>query len=170
MPTPDHALAAYLQSDGLQEWSVYHSRGCRAHIIVWGVRKDLSTLEIRSKLDNLGLGSLVRGTVAWEGDHVRLILSTKDSRGVTVWVVKEIFSCLRKIGCRCVLDESVKREFMPSQLQCSNRFCGLQSGIEGTDDLEEDVEECSEGHRNSVVDMNKVQSQVRVVERRERKV
>ena len=41
-------------------------------IIVWGFRKDLTNLEIRSKLDDLGLGSLVRGTVAWEGDHVTL--------------------------------------------------------------------------------------------------
>ena len=77
---------------------------------------------------------------------------------------------LRKIGCRCVLDESVKREFMPSQLQCSNRVCVLQSGIEGTDDLEGDVEEYSKGHRISVVDMNKVRSQVGVAERGERKV
>ena len=41
---------------------------------------------------------------------------------------------------------------MPSQLKCSNRFCGLLSGIEGTVDLEEDVEEYSKGHRKSVVD------------------
>ena len=46
----------------------------------------------------------------------------------------------------------MKREFTPSQLKCSNRLCGLLSGIEGTADLEEDVEECSEGHRKSVVD------------------
>ena len=86
-------------------------------------------------------------------------------------MVKEISSCLRKIGCRCVLDESVKWEFMPShvQLNCSNRFCGLLSGIEGTDDLEDDVEECNEGHNNSVVDMNKIRSQVRVVKRGEQK-
>ena len=55
-------------------------------------------------------------------------------------------------------------------MKCSNRFCGLQSGIQGTDDLEEDVEECSEGHRNSVVDMNKIRSQVSIAERGERKV
>ena len=60
-------------------------------------------------------------------------------------MAKEISSCLRKIGCRCVLDESVKREFMPSQLKCSKRFCGLQCGIEGTDDLEENVAELVKG-------------------------
>ena len=41
-------------------------------------------------MGDLGLGSLVRGTVAWEGDHIRLILSPNDSRGVSVgWL--EIF-------------------------------------------------------------------------------
>ena len=55
-------------------------------------------------------------------------------------------------------------------MKCSNRFCGLLSGIEGTADLEEDVEEYSEGQRKSVVDMNKIQSQVRVAERGEREV
>ena len=36
--------------------------------------------------------------------------------------------------------------------------------------MEEDVEEYSEGHRKSVVDMNKIRSQVRVAERGEWKV
>ena len=36
--------------------------------------------------------------------------------------------------------------------------------------MEEDVEESSEGHRNSVIDMNKIRNQVRVAERGERKV
>ncbi len=81
------------------------------------------------------------------------IVSPMDSRGVSVGVVRKISSCLRKIGCRCVLDESVKWEFMPSQLKYSNKFCGLPSGIEGTADSEDDVEEYSEGHRKSVVDM-----------------
>ena len=65
-------------------------------------------------MDDLGLGSLARGTVAWEGDNVRLILSAKDSRSVSVEVVREISW---KIDCRCVLDESVKQEVMPFQLK-----------------------------------------------------
>ena len=59
---------------------------------------------------------------------------------------------------------------MPLQLKCSNRVCGLLSGIEGTADLEEDVEEDSEGHRKSVVYRNKIRSQVRVAERGAREV
>ena len=67
------------------------------------------------------------------------------------------------------VDESVKSEFMPLRLKCSNRFSGLQSSMEGTDGLEEDSEECSEVSTNSVVDITKVRSQVRVAEREERK-
>ena len=36
--------------------------------------------------------------------------------------------------------------------------------------MEKDVEESSEGHRKSVVDMSKIRNQVRVAERGERKV
>ena len=35
--------------------------------------KSLSTLEIRAKLADIGLASFARGSVAWEGDHVRLL-------------------------------------------------------------------------------------------------
>ena len=34
-------------------------------VIVWGMSKDLTTLEIRSKLADLGLASFVRGNVLW---------------------------------------------------------------------------------------------------------
>ena len=76
----------------------------RANIIVWGMPKSLSTLEIRAKLADIGLAGFARGSVAWEGDHVRL---PKDSKGRKD-VVGRISACLRKIGCRCVLDESQK--------------------------------------------------------------
>ena len=45
------------------------------------------------------LASFARGG---EGDHVRLL------RIVSKDVVGRISACLRKIGCRCVLDESQK--------------------------------------------------------------
>ena len=51
-----------------------------------------------------------------------------------------------------------------------NRFCGLQSTIVDTDGLEEDVVECSEGTKKSIVDMNKIRSQLKVAERGERMV
>ena len=55
----------------------------RASIIVWGMPKSLSTLEIRAKLADIGLASFARGSVAWEGDHVRLLLLPKDSKGLS---------------------------------------------------------------------------------------
>ena len=48
-----------------------HSKGFRANIIVWGMPKDLTTLEIRAKLADLGLDSFVRGNAFWEREHVR---------------------------------------------------------------------------------------------------
>ena len=52
--------------------------------------KSLSTLEIRTKLVDLGLVGFARGAVAWEGDHVRLVLLPKDSKGLSKEVVAKI--------------------------------------------------------------------------------
>ena len=61
--------------------------------------KSLSTLEIRTKLADLGLVGFARGAVAWEGDHVRLVLLPKDSKGLSKDVVAKISAYLRRIGC-----------------------------------------------------------------------
>ena len=60
----------------------------RANIIVWGSSRDLSTLETRAKLSDLGLSRFAAGKVAWEGDHVRLVLTPKDSKGLTKELVR----------------------------------------------------------------------------------
>ena len=57
---------------------------------------------VRGKLADIGLVSVARGNVRWEGDHIRVVLKPKDSRGITKEVVTRISACLRKIGCRCV--------------------------------------------------------------------
>ena len=108
MPTRDEFLVAELQSTSENDWSVSQNKRFRASIIIWGIPKSLSTLEIRAKLADIGLASFARGSVAWEGDHVRLLLLSKDSKGLSKDVVGRISACLRKIGCRCVLDESQK--------------------------------------------------------------
>ena len=98
----------------------------RASIIVWGMPKSLSTLEIRAKLADIGLASFA-GVVYWEGDHVRLLLLPKDSKGRKD-VVGRISACLRKIGCRCVLDESQKAwesAGVQVNIACNNRFSSL---------------------------------------------
>ena len=40
-----------------------------------------------AKLADIGLASFARGSVAWEGDHVRLLLLPKDSKGLSKDVV-----------------------------------------------------------------------------------
>ena len=74
---------------------------------VWGLPKSFTTLDIRSNFVGIGLAILLGTLYAGiEGDHVRLVLTHKDSKGLTRALVGEV-SCLRKIGCsRCVLDET----------------------------------------------------------------
>ena len=55
-------------------WTVSQNKWFRVNIVVWGMPKSLSTLEIRTKLADLGLVGFARGVVAWEGNHVRLVL------------------------------------------------------------------------------------------------
>ena len=66
-----------------EDWIVSHNKGFRANIIVWGMPKDLLTLEIRAKLADLGLDSFVRWAAFWEGEHVRLVLTPDDSKRLT---------------------------------------------------------------------------------------
>ena len=87
----------------------------RANIIVWGLLCSFSTLEIRAKLSGLGLGSFVAGKVRWESEHVRLVLTARDSKGVTKELVARVSAQLIKIACRCVLDDKRSR-------------CGKQEG------------------------------------------
>ena len=125
--------------------------------------RDVSALEVRAKLVDLGLASFVRGKVVWEGDHLRLVLTATDSKGVTKEHVSQIPSILRKIGCRYVLDEPKRVVHKTGQLVCSNRFESLSvvepvgSGIE-----------CSSDGEN--VNLNRVRENVLAGNRQERKL
>ena len=66
---------------------------------VWGMPKDLP------KLADLGLAGFVRGNVLWEGYNVRLVLTSKDNKGLSKELVSQVSSSLWKIGCKCVLDD-----------------------------------------------------------------
>ena len=50
------------------DWEVSYKKRFRANIIVWGMPRDLTTLEIRAKFADLGLVSFVRGKVFREGE------------------------------------------------------------------------------------------------------
>ena len=108
----------------------------RANIIVWGMPKSLPTQQIRTKLADLGLVGFARGAVAWEGDHVRLILLPKDSKGLSKEVVAKISARLRRIGCRCVLDENerVREAVRVYRYSLRNRFAQLADECESVDD------------------------------------
>ena len=106
-----------------EDWLVNHNKGFRANIIVWGMPKDLPTLEIRAKLADLGLDSFVRGAAFWEGEHVRLVLTPDDSKQLTKELVSQVSASLRKIGCRCVLDDVKSGVIVKSRpIECFNRY------------------------------------------------
>ena len=104
MPTPRCAAVNDVQPGTGEAWAVSCKKRFRANVLVWGLPKSFTILEISSTFVDIGLASFVRGIVCWEGDHVRLVLTHKDSKGLTKALVDEVSSCLRKIGCRCVLD------------------------------------------------------------------
>ena len=60
----------------------------------------------------------------WEGNHVRIVLTPKDSKRLSKEVVSQVSSSLRKIGCRCVLDDDIRGKVRskPVYIDCVNRF------------------------------------------------
>ena len=73
MPVRHASLNTVPQVNSDAAWTVSKNKRFRENIIVWGMPKNLSTLEIRTKLAYLGLVSFAREAVAWEGDHVKLV-------------------------------------------------------------------------------------------------
>ena len=123
MTTRCNAATAASQLKTSEDWLVSHNKGFRAHVIVWGMPKDLPTLEIRAKLADIGLDSFARGDAFLEGEHVRLVLTPDDSKRPTKELVSQVSASLRKIGCRCVLDDvksGVKVKSRP--IECFNRY------------------------------------------------
>ena len=49
------------------DWEVSYKKRFRANIIVWGMPRDLTTLEIRAKFADLGLVSFVRALQKYKG-------------------------------------------------------------------------------------------------------
>ena len=81
----------------------------------------------------------------WEDDHVRLPLTSKDSKGISKELVREVSSVLRGISIRCMLDDS--KRFDTSACSCEfdrvNRLSVLH--VENSsldDDGEDDDSDC----------------------------
>ena len=130
--------------------------------------KDLTMLEIRAKLADLGL---VRGNVFWEGDHVRLVLTPKDSKGLSKELVSQVSSSLRKIGCRCVLDDDIRGKVRskPVHVDCVNRFEPLTSQKASSSSSNKPSGSlCSDENNNMHIDVNLVGNRVKALGGRER--
>ena len=57
----------------------------------------------------------------WEEDHVRLVLTPKDSKGLSKELVSQVSSSLRKIGCRCALDDDIRGKACAYRLRPSQK-------------------------------------------------
>ena len=102
----------------------------------------------------------------WEGEHVRLVLTPRNSKGLTKELVSQVSSSLRKIGCRCVLDETIrdKSRSKPVHTDCINRFEPLSEQADSS---------CSDEHIDTVrVDVNFVEGKVKALggNKRERRL
>ena len=78
------------------DWEVSYKKRFRANIIVWGMPRDLTTLEIRAKFADLGWKGVLGGRAC------------KFSRDSTKELVSQVSSSVRRSGCRCVLDEMIR--------------------------------------------------------------
>ena len=158
MRTLPDAVVPRLRLRTGDDWEVSYKKRFRANKIVWGMPRDLTTLEIRAKFADLGLVSFVRGR---EGEHVRLVVTPRDSKGLTKELVGQVSSSLRKIGCRCVLDETIrdKSRSKPVHIDYINRFEPLSKQADSS---------CRDEH----VDVNLVEGKVKALagNKRERRL
>ena len=128
MPTSCNDVLEESAFETAADWSVSHGRRFRANIIIWGMRKHYSTLEVRTILADANLENLARGKMRWEGDHLCVVLTMNDSKAIDKPIVSELSAKLRKIGCRCVLDDGRKELVRCSlPIACSNRFRSLKN-------------------------------------------
>lgn len=63
--------------------------------------RDVTTLEVRAKFADLGITTFVKGKGFWEGDHLRLVLTVSDIKGITRKQVSEILPNIIKF----IIDE-----------------------------------------------------------------
>ena len=80
MPTIRNDVLKESAFETAADWSVSHGRRFRANIIIWGMRKHYSTLEVRTILADANFENLARGEMRWEGDHLRIVLTVNDSK------------------------------------------------------------------------------------------
>ena len=130
MPTSRNDVLEESVFETAADWSVSHGRHFRANIIIWRMGKHYSTVEVCTILADADIENLARGEISWEGDHLRIVLTVNDSRAIDKSIVSELTAKLRKIGCRCVLDDGHKALVRCSlPIACSNRFRSLKNDV-----------------------------------------
>ena len=122
MPTIRNDVLKESAFETAADWSVSHGKRFRDNIIIWGMRKHYSTLEVRTILADANFENLAHGEMRWEGDHLRIVLIVNDSKVIDKPIVSELSAKLRKMGCSCVLDD--RRKELVSLLVA---YCMLQS-------------------------------------------
>ena len=128
MPTSRNDVLKESAFETAVDWSVSHGRRFRANIIIWGMRKHYSTLEVRTILADANFENLAHGEMRWEGDHLRVVQTVNDSKAIDKSIMSELSTKLRKIGCRCVLDDGRKELVRCSlPIACSNHFRSLKN-------------------------------------------
>ena len=100
MSTSHNYVLEELALETAADWSVSHGRHFRANIIIWGMYKHYSALNIRTILADANFENLACGEMCWEGDHLCVVLTVNDSKAIDKSLVSELSVKLRKIGCR----------------------------------------------------------------------
>ena len=74
---------------------------------------------------------MLEGRCLGRESNVRLALTPRGSKGLTKELVCKVSSSVRKIGCRCVLDETIrdKSRSKPVYIDCINRFEPLSEQV-----------------------------------------
>ena len=128
MPTSHNDVLEESVLETAADWSVSRGRHFRANLIIWGMRKRYSTLKVLTILADADFENLASGKMRWEGDHLCVVLTVNDSKAIDKSIVSELSAKLRKIGCRCILDDGRKELVRCSlPIACSNRFRSLKN-------------------------------------------
>ena len=95
------------------------------------MHKHYSTLEVCTVPADANFENLAHGEMCWklgESDNLHVVLTVNDSKAIDKSIVSELSVKLRKIGCRCVLDDGRKELVRCSlPIACSNRFRSLKN-------------------------------------------
>ena len=123
-----------LSDEAEEGWSIVERRTLKKVLLVFGVKKSLSLLELKILCYDVGLDWLIsRNHVRRFGNHIRIFIRNTFVAFFTPSFVRELSRLIRvRFGWRCVYDEvnvgvgdSVK---IVNNVKLCNRFSLLQDG------------------------------------------